>query len=324
MKKIFIIICLAVLASFRLSAKASGFTSGNLVYNIVSEDELTCEVGGMVGRHTMCDIPQIVESGGNRFQVVGIGRNAFRCARLQDVTLPAGLEYIGDYAFLGCRLKRIVIPSTVMTIGRLAFYANKATELVIEDGLESLAGTRDEYTWWMPFHGNCIEKLYLGRNVSNSLLRNSLFMSLRELIIGDMVTELSWKALRPDADTKLKMLAKLTVGSGLASLPFLNEGDNMVEIRVCSHTPLPAEGFNSCTFRFATLYVPLSSKAKYQQAAVWQDFPKISCPRMKPGVVDGMYGLDGWKNKVCDVGGLAAPAAGKGLLIRNGKKYISR
>ena len=50
------------------------------------------------------------------------------CKSLQDITLPRGLEYIGDYAFSQCQIFNVVIPSTVTKVGKYAF-----------DGLVSLS-----------------------------------------------------------------------------------------------------------------------------------------------------------------------------------------
>jgi RNA polymerase sigma factor (sigma-70 family) len=55
--------------------------------------------------------------------VRSIGRYAFSLSQLESITLPEGLETIGNSAFQSCsRLGSVVIPSTVTEIGRYAFY----------------------------------------------------------------------------------------------------------------------------------------------------------------------------------------------------------
>ena len=55
--------------------------------------------------------------------VVGIANNGFaHCSNLKQITIPSGVEKIGDSAFSGCRgLTSITIPDSVTSIGEEAF-----------------------------------------------------------------------------------------------------------------------------------------------------------------------------------------------------------
>ena len=55
--------------------------------------------------------------------VVGIEEKAFSgCSNLKQITIPSGVETIGDYAFEGCEsLESITIPDSVTSIGSYAF-----------------------------------------------------------------------------------------------------------------------------------------------------------------------------------------------------------
>ena len=55
--------------------------------------------------------------------VVGIANNGFaHCSNLKQITIPSGVEKIGDSAFEGCEsLESITIPDSVTSIGSYAF-----------------------------------------------------------------------------------------------------------------------------------------------------------------------------------------------------------
>lgn len=58
------------------------------------------------------------------FPVVALGPELFAGAYLSAVTLPEGLEEIGDKAFSGCTLPEIALPEGLKRIGYEAFYAS--------------------------------------------------------------------------------------------------------------------------------------------------------------------------------------------------------
>ncbi len=64
---------------------------------------------------------------------------AFYEAKIEELTLPAGLAHIGAYAFAYCtRLAKINLPDSLETIGDHAFYDNAVTEITIPAGLKEL------------------------------------------------------------------------------------------------------------------------------------------------------------------------------------------
>ena len=67
-------------------------------------------------------IPSTIQHKNKTYSVVGIDDNAFRdCEELTSVTIPDGVERIGNRAFDGCRsLTAIVLPNTVKTISKRA------------------------------------------------------------------------------------------------------------------------------------------------------------------------------------------------------------
>jgi hypothetical protein len=85
--------------------------------------------------------------------VVGIDEAAFAGIYLESLTLPGGLEFIGNKAFSGSRLNQVKIPDPVKTIGKLAFQDGGLSGLTLGSGLESIG----DYA----FDGNALTDLYL-------------------------------------------------------------------------------------------------------------------------------------------------------------------
>ncbi|MFQ9825916.1 MAG: leucine-rich repeat protein [Oscillospiraceae bacterium] len=58
-------------------------------------------------------------------------RRSCSAHNLTKITLPDGLETIGDEAFDGCRFKKaIVLPASIKSIGKKAFYGYSIMEAV--------------------------------------------------------------------------------------------------------------------------------------------------------------------------------------------------
>ncbi len=160
--------------------------------------------------------------------VTQISRNAFTlCENLKSVTfLPGDNELIihsdafdsryisninlgrnvkGDYRFGDMSLDKLVIDQRVEKVSGIMFSdCKQIKELVIEDGNNVLEMSNDSF-------GQFVEKLYLGRNVTGAFFRMSC---LKEVIIGDLVTELHDKIF--DSDVNLE---KITFGDGLKIVP---------------------------------------------------------------------------------------------------------
>ena len=88
---------------------------------------------------TAIAIPASVVIGGKTKQVKAIGSSAFdNCWKLSAITLPEGIEAIGNRALAGTGLSGITIPGSVRTIGKEAFNAAQITTLTIPEGVTSI------------------------------------------------------------------------------------------------------------------------------------------------------------------------------------------
>ena len=86
------------------------------------------------------NIPASVNINGKSFRVTAIGKYAFMsCYNITSVSLPKGLERIGDNAFFNVNLSSLVIPEGVVSIGEEAFaYAYNMTSLELPSSLKSI------------------------------------------------------------------------------------------------------------------------------------------------------------------------------------------
>ena len=105
---------------------AYDFRSGDLYYNILSEEEKTVEVTVPLYSSyydSRINIPSTVENDGTSYSVIRIGNGAFHyCKSLTSFTVPEGITSIGDNAFKYCEnLKIVILPSTLTEIGAEIF-----------------------------------------------------------------------------------------------------------------------------------------------------------------------------------------------------------
>lgn len=121
------------------------FEVDGIYYNVVSIDDLTCEIAPEDGSRSYYrgdfTIPSVVQYKGKELKVVQIGQNAFAfCTGLTSVTIPEGITRIGNNAFSGCKyLVSVQIPSTVKSIGSNVFYnCNSLVSIVLPKIMDSI------------------------------------------------------------------------------------------------------------------------------------------------------------------------------------------
>ena len=104
---------------------AYDFSQDGLAYDILSEEDKTCEVAGCTSRPSpsVVIIPSTVVNNGTTYTVTSIGNWAFSgCSGLTAVEIPSSVTSIGNSAFEDCNsLTAIEIPNSVTSIGYSAF-----------------------------------------------------------------------------------------------------------------------------------------------------------------------------------------------------------
>ncbi len=99
-----------------------------------------------IGEQFLSDVTQldltgaITDADGTPYTITALGVEAFWDSYLTAITLPDGLESIGDKAFYSCSsLTAIDIPSSVTSIGEEAFRScTSLKDVTLPDGLESI------------------------------------------------------------------------------------------------------------------------------------------------------------------------------------------
>lgn len=116
-----LLIALVSLPAFAYDAILNG-----IAYNILSEEDKTCEVAKANSSIVKGDVnlPASVTINGNDYSVTSIEESTFsNCSGLTSITIPDGVTSIGNQAFSDCSgLTSVTIPSSVTSIGIRAFY----------------------------------------------------------------------------------------------------------------------------------------------------------------------------------------------------------
>ena len=135
------------------------FTSGGLVYEVVSQSPASVSLAGYAGSPSAVSVPGSVTHFGFEYAVVSVGDRAFYgCSGLRSASLPDTVRAVGDYAFFRCAslesldlgsaesvglksfsycesLASISIPGTLKRVGGYAFFCCAGLkEVTVEDG----------------------------------------------------------------------------------------------------------------------------------------------------------------------------------------------
>ncbi|UOY08258.1 leucine-rich repeat protein [Muricauda sp. SCSIO 64092] len=141
-----------------------------------------------------------VEYVGHGFKVTKIGGDAFIGRNLTGaLTIPDGVESIGDFAFADNRLEDIAIPESVTRIGASAFADNQLTGVTVPENVTDIGNGAFRY--------NELTSVAIGRNVTD--IGDGAFQGnlLTSVIIPENVTGIGANAFtdNPDLATVVSM-----------------------------------------------------------------------------------------------------------------------
>ena len=196
-----------------------------------------------------------------------IGNYAFYgCTSLKDVTLPAGLQSIGDNAFCVCSaLTAIDIPASVTSIGAGAFDGcSSLAAVTLHDGLKSIG----DYAFDGCTSLTAIRIPGTVKTVGMYSFQDCSALASLELAEG--VKELGLLAFRNcSALTQVTLPASLTkVGIDV----FGGHGPSIVFTSLATTPPSHNGGYPLGEVDGVTLYVPQGSLNAYKSAFGWSDY----------------------------------------------------
>lgn len=227
--------------------------------------------------------------------IVAINFDAFyHCNELISINIPSSVKLIDMNAFYECsELKNISRLESVTDIGKQAFYGcSKLLDIEFSDNLKNIEN--------LAFFA-CI-------NLSSLNIPNSV------IYIGH------------DAFCNCEKVKYITIGN---SVKTIGEGcfQNCFQLKtmILKNPVIPSlEGseesvFISSNIGNATLYVPVESIDIYRSTAPWSEFGTI-LPIESTNINDVKFPTP--KNAIYNIYGQKAKDSDKGILIRDGKKYI--
>ena len=200
----------------------------------------------------------------NNCKSIGGFRN---CTNLTEITLPNGVETIGESCFAGCRsLVSINIPEGVTSIGYSTFYeCYSLTNIKLHDGITSI-GERAFY------RNTSLSSITIPKGVTT--INSSTFYwctSLASVTLHDNLAEIGSSAFDGCENLKTIVLPASLRQCGSGSFT----GSGLTEV-VCNALLPPTatgglvSGSNNCT-----LYVPEWALNKYKLANYWNLFASI-------------------------------------------------
>ena len=238
--------------------------------------------------------------------IIFILDNAFQnCSGIEHIALGEGLEIIGKGAFSYCsKLESLIIPRNVEAFGvSMLSGCSSLKELSFEEGnspLSFLAGSYDGATgiqkkeingkmiqfkieYYNPFfNGLPIEKLYIGRNLSDTP---------RYTISGDGGVDYYIITSYDGPFSNLPNLKELIIGENVSTVgpveAFIDEVglavtpgafkkcSSLKEVTVKNLTPPTGAEFSNTAYSNATLIVPDNTVSLFQVADGWKEFINI-------------------------------------------------
>lgn len=147
----------------------------------------------VVGIGTCDDVNLVIPQTYENKPVLSIAEDAFKnCSSLISVTLPDGLEYIGDNAFFGCSsIVNINIPNSVTDIGHFVFYDCVSLQYNVDNSLQYLGDESNKYIYLAGAVSRDLVVLRINENCK--FIGSEAFVgysSLKSVIIPDSVVSI--------------------------------------------------------------------------------------------------------------------------------------
>ena len=249
-----------------------------LLYRVLSDNNLSVikdkqEYNGNI------KIPAQIEYENNIYTVTSISTDAFKdCSDLNSLSIPETVIHIGESVFSGCSLKELRFEDGNNPLMLSAGKYDTATSVQKKEVNGKTIQFKITYYKGI-FDGLGIEKLYLGRNLSemprytisgdggvdyyNIVTYDNPFYNLpklKELTIGENVS-----VLGPKEEVIEEINSLVTAGS-------FKKCSALEKVTVLNTVPPSGAEFSSTTYKYAEIDVPEYSVSQYQTADGWKEF----------------------------------------------------
>ena len=280
LKVCFAALCMLLTAS-PATVHAYDFTINGISYDVLSYDELRCEVADVFTKADgAIKIPDTVEFDGRTFRITSIGGYAFDgCRSITSIQLPDGITSIGSCAFRDCSsLTSLQLPEGVTSIGNETFYGcSSLTSLQLPNSVTSIGSGA--------FDGcSSLTSLKLPDGVKS--IGESAFLScssLTSLQIPDGVTSIGdyafggcWRLKELVLPKSLESLGRYIFEQSIDDYSYVKLSklvcSSMSPPRIDSWYTFPR---NYNFFSDVVLYVPKGSLEAYREADRWKNFDSI-------------------------------------------------
>ena len=200
----------------------------------------------------------------------------YRCTNLEEIELPASINYIGESAFYNTYVKNVVIPNSVLEIGEFAFSGSAIENIILPNKLSVI-------------RKHCLSSSRIKSiNVPSSvkLIEEYAFFNtcMESVKLAEGLLEIEDYAFYHNYNTA-KRFAKIELPASIITLGnnIFGMGDDYNDF---SYSPLIIYCKSSTPISFTSrsntlgagidkIYVPNPSVSAYKSARVWKQYSNI-------------------------------------------------
>ncbi len=248
------------------TGKFSMFKQGAFTYAAIRPKAVS--VVEFDGSTTTPVVPAQVTANGVTYDVVALGGSLFANQKITSVSLPVGLEIIGDKTFRYCdKLKEITLPEGLERIGGGAFNSTDISVFNIPNSVVYIGN--DE-----PFP-TATTVLELSHSLKAVPRKCCVWSKLTEINIPEGVTSIGEEAF-----VVSNSLKKVMLPSTLTSIEKRAFAESPAISNIICGAKVPPEGgsediFSMEVYDRATLNVPVGTAQAYRSTMPWSQFNNI-------------------------------------------------
>lgn len=255
--------------------------------------------------------------------VTEIGDYAFaNCSALQDINLPAGLTFIGKAALMGTAITSFTLPQGVTELSPyLLALTTKLSSVTLHDKLSVIGECA--------FQGNTLlTTVSIPQSVTT--IEASAFAQcplLESMTIPSGVTSLPEKCFYNDMALKRIVIGKGVTAIGadcFARYKNTTASPRLEDVYLCAGAVVSGgESFLDEACANATLHVPAALTEAYKAQPGWQRFNIVAISDGELSAINSVKADRHTDMQTYTVGGSRCQASQRGIVIRDGKKFMN-